>query len=505
MSSFTEAKVACRSLLLAMGLMVMPTGVVLAQVQWVERPDDMIVYFLEDWDRIGDRVRILYQTKPSLEQYTSDPNGWTNNVYVVEAHPDGTVKQYRLASRQQSYASLTLRSGHDQVFVVPLSDKDGTATVLEVWSSRDGTVVSSNVAPGLPKVHAGHIDITPTSDGNLFATTQRPQGSGRRKPVWLAWIKLSPQGKILGQGVHRHGDAQLATRGTFPARGGGIGLTVQLSANRGSDGIETDIEVPIKRTIGGRTLEARVFSETRMLVTDGLAQRLWISPALERSLMWGGQMQVSSDLSPNEMMEQMQQQMHITESVEIEYAARRTLKHVANANSDAVKWTPGGYGALANVVANRRLEPPAHGPYFVEIGTDGTLRRELYLEPVAKELNAKFMDFLPGDNGDLLLVGTRRATRGREVHGHVTSVDADGGLQWTVRLAVRLGEIDGIAGTESNAWVFGRSALNQWNKTMLWLEKVDKSRVRSRVESAPSRAAPAAKKEKKGSTLVIYS
>ncbi len=36
--------------------------------QWVDRPDEMAQFWLQDMDRLDNSARILYSTSPSLEQ-----------------------------------------------------------------------------------------------------------------------------------------------------------------------------------------------------------------------------------------------------------------------------------------------------------------------------------------------------------------------------------------------------------------------------------------------------
>ncbi len=102
----------------------------MAETHWLQRPDDMVVFWLHDGDQYNDRVRILYSTTPSLQQGQEDPEGWRTNVYVVEAHADGTVDQRRIFSRNEHLAALLLRRGHDQVFALLHAERgrptDGT-------------------------------------------------------------------------------------------------------------------------------------------------------------------------------------------------------------------------------------------------------------------------------------------------------------------------------------------------------------------------------------------
>lgn len=478
----------------AAGLIVLTAvvGGASAEVRWIERPDDMAVLTVNDFDRLGDRVRILYSTMPSLQQGQADPEGWRSNVYLVEAHADGAVDQRRLASYHGYFTKLLLRRGHDEVLVVRRPEKQGGPQNLEAWSARDGSVRSSVAAPVLPESNSARpADLTyaaPTSDGNLFVVTQFSHGPGNG----IHWYKLSPEGKVLGQGTYTLAGARINAAGRFAAHGGGVGLTVRLRITRGSEGLTTDIETPVERTVGGRTIEARVASETRMLISDGQGQRLWVSPALERQLMWGGQMQIADDLPGQERMRQLREQMRMTEETELELGARRTLLGIGG--GVGVRRVPGGYGVLARVTANRRRKPPAHGPYYLEIGDDGTLQREVYLGPVAEALDAKLADLVADGDGGLLLAGSRRVKQPRGHKTHVTRVTVAGELDWTALLEAPPRTLAGIARAGSASWVFGHALHKPAAKTLLWLEQAEAPPAGANAGApvAPDRQTPGA-------------
>lgn len=199
-------------MLLTILLFLVAASTARSQVHHVERPDPMEVYFLADVDRLGQRVRVLYQTMPSLQQQVADPDGWTVNVYVVELHPDGKAKQQLLASAQRRFGALLLRRGHDEVFAVPAPGAPGSgqAQPLEVWSTRDGAVRSSTEVPVLPRVELGHSNIGSTDDGNLFVVNFNAHDS-RDGGAGIVWHKLSPRGEILGGGEYDRGGARVAT------------------------------------------------------------------------------------------------------------------------------------------------------------------------------------------------------------------------------------------------------------------------------------------------------
>jgi hypothetical protein len=457
-----------------------------AALHWIERPDEMQILFFEDYDRLGDRVRLLYQTMPSLEQAAGDPDGWTVNVYVVEIDAEGGVAQRRLKSGQVNYAALRLRRGRDEVFALPRSRQTGQAERLELWSATDGKTLSSAPPPSvLPRSASGRVPLIATDDGNLLVTTIAPSTRNAPAPP-IEWYKLSAEGRILERGRYAHGADDLRVDGAFGAGDGRIGLLVRISTHRGRNDIETDLPTPIERTIGGRTLEVSVFDELRLLVTGGdAAERL--SPALERSLIWGGQMQLPRDLPPARIGEQLAAQQRLVEDVELEYGARRTLLSSQNSNWPLVKRTATGYAALATVVADRDRDPPAAGPYLLEVGDDGKLRRELYLGPLAEALDAKFTDFAPADDDRVVLAGTREVDR--RVVAQVTGVDERGEGEWTADLEAPAGPVDGIAGLDSSVWVFSHGLDRERRKTLLWVERVDENR-RSALRTAAGAPTP---------------
>jgi hypothetical protein len=470
-------------------------------LEWIERPDDMQVVLFEDYDRHGDRVRLLYQTMPSLEQRVADPEGWTNNVYVVEIDAASNIEQRRLKSDQANYAALALRRGHDELIALLRSAKTGEAERLERWSLADGSVVSSVPPPSVLQAGtSGRIPLVPTDDGNLFVTagggTASSAPNAEARP--LEWYKLAADGH-LERGQYTRGAANLAVDGAFGARDGRVGLFLRISVHRGADGIETDFPTPIRRPVGARTLEATVGNEVRLLVAgSGAADRL--SPALERSLIWGGELQPPKDLPFQQVMEQSMAQQRVMEDTELEFGARRTLLRSENRlwSWPLVKRSSNGYAVLATVTAARDRNPPAAGPYLLEVGTDGALRRELYLGPVAEAIGADFTDFLPTEDDTVLLAGTRRLDD--RVVGQVTRVDARGQGEWTADLDAPAGPFDGIARNRSGVWVFSRGLHQERRKLLLWVERVEESRqtrvpappVQSRADAPPARTPPPA-------------
>ena len=467
----------CRSRILsAIASILLGLGTLEAQVHHVERPDPMEVYFLADVDRLGDRVRVLYQTFPSLEQQSRDD--WTVNVYVVELHADGAVKQQRLASGQRRYGALLLRRGHDEVFLIPAPGAPGSGLTqpLEVRSTRDGSLRSSTEVDVMPRVEMGVGNIGPTDDGNLFVLDVDSHDS-RGRATGIAWHKLSPSGEIVGQGTYENGGALVRFAGVFPARDGGIGITVISSVATNATQLKTDIDNPLQRTVDGHTVEAEVFSETRMLTTDAKGRTRLLSEALERTFMWDASPESSKDAAPEKRLRMAFEKMQIQEEIGLKLGVR-TLQHTPDAGNDTdrIRPTPSGYATLAKKTVRRDRVPPASGPYYLEIGLDGVIQRELYLGPLAEQIGARdFADFLPTSDGGFLLVGYRTPEGTRREQLHVTRVDAQGKPKSIVPLGVRGWRLEGIAGAASDVWLIGHQWSDEHRRTLLVLHNVDMS------------------------------
>lgn len=452
-----------------------------ATADWVERPDAMHWHRLADFDQIDGRVRILYYSQPSLEQ--SVQPGWTINAYIAELHADGRIENRRLATGQRNFADLKLQRGGDGVFALIVPEKGEPGHTLEYWSAQDGAVRASSRPP---EFDASIPKLFPTDDGNLFVVTQSAQSSRGDQPTELSLTRLSPEGSNLASSTWTNPTAIANPGGAFEVPGGGMGVSVNLRGVRGVEALATDIEAIQQYDIAGRTLEARVLAETRLLAMDSAGNLLWQSPALERDLAWQGEMAIPQDLPYEQIMAQNQEQMALMDRVNRENGGGRNLIHLTTEGLDDIQSTPSGFGMLTQVTADRRLEPPLHGLWYIEVGHDGGILRELRIEPAAERLEAKFETFMPQDNGGLLVAGVRRA---RDPGLHVTALDRDGGVEWTARLDMKAGQIEGLAGSASAPWVFGQSFSEAGNKNLLWAERVEPGHAERPAAPAATSAA----------------
>jgi len=115
-----------RVVIAAAFFLITPGNLAVADTQWVERPDPMREYHLADWDRSDDRVRILYVSRPDLEQSASE--NWNSSVYIAELFPDGCIENRQLVTGQRYFSSLVLQRSGESVFAVPNTEVNGAAS-----------------------------------------------------------------------------------------------------------------------------------------------------------------------------------------------------------------------------------------------------------------------------------------------------------------------------------------------------------------------------------------
>jgi hypothetical protein len=430
---------------------------------WLERPDTMFQFWFQDMDYLDGRLRVLYSTSPSLEQGQS--GDWTVNVYVVEVPAAGEPVQHRLYSEQaMEHAAMALRPGEEQVLV---QRNAGGAKHLDVWSVPGGETLSSTEisfprGPNGENWDWGQFRGT-TTDGNIGFVTTQFEGRRSGNPVSTsAWFELTPAGGIVGQGSHVVAGARQQITSWFPAHSGGTGLALDITA-LGTGGLEDAGEGSFTHEIGSRRIEAVVHREKRLLITDADSKRMSLSPAMERDLMWSGEMSIPSELPSAERLAQNRQQMQLMEKTEIAAGGRR--------HAEVVRPTANGYGALVRVVANRKLEPPVHGRYFVELSPDA-VEREVYLEPIADKTDVKFVDFAGGGNGDVYLLaeGDRREAA---MNAHILRLagnpEARAIADFHLPDAVQL---DGMLAADGDAWLAGHGFNDELGKVSLWIQRI---------------------------------
>ena len=447
-----------------------PTGRSLG-ARFIDRPDKMDQFYIWDTDLRDDKARLLYTSAPSLPQLgLSD---WQQYVYVVEMTPDGQATQTMVASRQaQDQIALALRRGHDEVHFQRGPAERGDPSTLELWSISGRKRLSSAITPDPLWPDGTNWNWRPfrlaTSDGNvLFNSSKSNKPDGKSL---IAWFEAKPNGDIAGQGSTTRDD-QAGEGAWVETNNGGGGLIVMLSAHD-MNGIETRIDTPIKRQIGGRNIHAIVFSEVRLLVTSDDANSFWESDALSRTLAWDGEMAVSQKLPPMERNHQAFEQMALTEAVAVEVGASGTVTtlDVGYKRVNMIRPTSDGYVALVEVTANRKLDPPVHGHYLLYLDKD-EISREVYLNPVAESLDVDLKIMTVAPNDDVYVYGT---TLGRGVDAYVIRVAPDGSADAYSKVTkTGLNHFETMIADDSGVWLFGQGTMEGRVAPRLFVERIE--------------------------------
>ena len=442
--------------------------------QFVDRPDPMTHLSILDWDNFGGKLRILYITNPDRNQ--SGGPDWKNYIYVVEVAADGSTMQHLVTSKQENliFGAIALRAGHDEILLHRRNDNDGKVGTLERWSISSERQISSVPAPNPAWPDGKSTDWgkfrVSTSDGNVVFSQIK---SGQRgEPFMTAWFEASPDGQVLGMGSMSDARHDYRIPNWFPTRNGGGGMVLTVTPAKGAGmSVDSDVASPIRHEIGGRQIHATVNRETRLLVTNDNANTAWESAAIERDISWGGDLAIPADLPPQQSMDQSNEYRELMESVANAYDANRRLSvdHEGSYSLAMIKPMKNGYGLLAEVRANRRLNPPIHGPYFLVVDTAGVHKRA-YLEPYAEQLDVNFTMLGISDNDDVFLYGF---PDGSVDDSSIVLLDKNGKPKAYGRISNgRTITMDGLYGDSKGAWVIGH-AYRDGEPAKVWIERVE--------------------------------
>ena len=439
--------------------------------QFIDRPDNMDMFAIWDMDIHAGNARVLYSTTPSTPQFGQ--SDWQAYVYVVEIDGDGRTTHRKVTSRQASdHVALALRRGHDEIIFQRRIDRPNEPATLERWSIARAELLSAVPVPDPAWPDGARQDWqpfrTPTSDGNVFFSGSKTTGTGGN---WLvAWFESTPDGTIVGQGSLTRPDKTVPSA-WFETDNGGGGLTVSISA-ASERGIESSIDTPIQREIAERRIHAVVAAEKRLLVVDDDGTAAWESTALERQLLWGGDMAIPRDLPPAEILRQNQAQMLLTQSVAAETGGTRTVHSldVGMKRVETIKPTSDSYAVLATVRADRGVDPPVHGPYLLHLDRAGGLR-EVYLNPLAEKLDTRFTLLAASPRDEIYLLGMS-AYRGESAH--ILRLGKDGNVDAYARASDQQGmKIEGLLADDSGVWVIGHGLMTERRGPRLWAERIE--------------------------------
>lgn len=268
---------------------------------------------------------MLYHTRPDRLQF-AQPD-WEFVIYTVKVSADGRASQRLITRRQASdHALLALRRGENEVLLQRVATSDGSDAHIERWVVGTSSMASRVPIPS-PRWPDGEQRywgqfFGPTSDGNLFFASVAPENRSTAEHS-VAWFKATPDGRVLGQGSLTRGEIMAPGPSIIADAGrGAMMLTVSSDAE---SGIETRLDVPIHREVAGRKVRAAVALEKRLFVVSADGRSFAESPALERMLVWLGDMGVPQDLSAAEMLRQSQLQMTMLAQTDRAVEARRRV------------------------------------------------------------------------------------------------------------------------------------------------------------------------------------
>jgi hypothetical protein len=439
--------------------------------QFIDRPDNMDMFAIWDMDIHNGNARVLYSTTPSTPQFGQ--SDWQAYVYVVEIDAGGRTTHRKVTSRQASdHAALALRRGHDEIIFQRRIDRPDEPATLERWSITRAELLSAVPVPNPAWPDGTRQDWQPfrtaTSDGNVYFGGSKTTGTGGN---WLvAWFESTPDGTIVGQGSLTRSDKTVPSA-WFETGNGGSGLTVSVTA-ASEQGIDSSIDTPIRREIADRRIHAVVAAEKRLLVVSDDGTDAWESTALERQLLWGGDMAIPRDLAPAEMLRQHQSQMLLTQSVVAQTGGTRTVDSldVGMKRVELIKPTSDSYAVLATLRADRSVDPPIYGPYLLHLDRAGGVR-EVYLNPLAEKLDTRFtlLTVSPRDEIYLLGIGAHRGES-----AHILRLGKDGNVHADARASDQQGvKIEGLLADASGVWVIGHGLMKERGEPRLWAERIE--------------------------------
>ena len=326
---------------------------------------------------------------------------------------------------------------------------------MERWSISGGESLSSIAVPTLPWSgqrwsDADHFRLT-TTDGNLvFAGSFYQTGGG---PLAYEWLKMSPDGKILGQGTLARDGEEIRANSWFRTRNGGAGFAIDLLGADDQE-LQTDIDNLMIQTVEG-VLEGYVFLEQRLLITDSDATVSWESTALERRFLWKGQ----AGLAKLDMSAREKASVLMMDSAYKHGQFHNVVNYSAREIGD-------GYGVLVNVNAQLRKQPPEHGSWLYEYAASGQVRKT-YLNPAAEFLEASFVMIAAPAANSAYLDG-----RTSKDNPSLVSLNKDRQISAYAKVSMDSKTIPrDMLADDGGVWLFGANA-HSTGKQSVWLERI---------------------------------
>ncbi|MGI9264521.1 MAG: hypothetical protein ACR2QU_06310 [Gammaproteobacteria bacterium] len=415
---------------------------------FVDRSEDMLNFWIWDWDVHKGSARVLYETLPSREQLARPD--WQTYVYVVETRPDGSSTQHLITSKQaQENKALALRRGRDEILLQRGTGPDHTRTTLERWSISNRKIISSVPTPVVGVPPSDKINWMPfrgaTSDGNImFVGAYEPERGG---PLTMAWYKASPDAGTLGSGTRPIESGGFEGLFMIPTKDGGGAFTQVFNADE-----------EVVRQYSGSEVRATIGREMRILTIEGNATSSRLSAIHGRFVM-----PTKMDIAAMQYMTDLEHELMGNRSTETLNVGPHTVP-MFQAVDD-------GYVILSELTGNRSRRDAIHGHWLIWVSSD-KIEREVYLNPLAEDLNVDFVTMTVTDNDEIVLYGNSTEHAGAD---YAVLLDSQGKAKATaVVKQPKNGKIEGMIAGADGVWLFGHGyPTEQYSRFRFWAERID--------------------------------
>jgi len=436
------------------------------------RADAMNQLVVHDWDLRNGNLRVLYTTFPDRTQYGLA--NWRFYIYVVEATPNGAATQTLVTSKQASdHAALALRRGFDEIFLMRHVDRPDEPTFFERWSiskkSRLSSVDMTGIRPAINGVTYRSAQFgVPTSDGNLMFSAMT--GLGRGETIRIALFKLSMTGETLAASELPGNTDQMRPWTWFATDNGGAGLVFDYSPSSAAGLTSSDL-ANLADPDMPENLMPRVILEKRFHLIDERARSAWESGALARTMMFQPRQQNTPGASIPNIQEQLSAQAQANDLAARRYNAGRDINslNIGAMPHPMIRPMGDGYAALVTQTANRKMFPPVHGQYLVKWNRGGDTR-EIYLNPLALQMDVKFTAFATGKgDGDFYLLASQAGRRAFVIHSKgdgepLAYAETASVVNFDLQRAVLISDSSGV-------WLLGDRWQDNVGKPLLWIER----------------------------------
>ena len=438
-----------------------PTGKSM-KFQKMSRPDTMWRATMVDWDLYKDKARLLYETTPSREQGRLPEAA--RHFYVIEFDTQDNIVQHHIfETTLEKTVTAGLLRGRDEIIVQRHEFDPETIelknALLERWSISGAKKLSSSPAPTMqgprgPMKQDIHFELV-TKNGELLYTASVALESGPNPKSGVSWILASPDGEVRDQGMIVHENEGVATSNWFHTTNGGAGMVLDVSSVE-ENGIDSQLK-PKPVQMGEAEVQPIVFSERRLYVA-GDKDTSSSLPTIEKRLLWLGMEKVDQQFmlsgKPTQLMNEATDKYRVDDSA--------VSLPVAGHHRMVIAPTNNGHAIL--IRNNHRGDefPPKQGLWLQEY-TDGSARRDIYLDPDAKHFNTR-PNMMASDGADHLYVASDkyvlRLNASRELSAYAKTHDSDA-------------QIKAIIADGNNVWLFGEVSGDKDNQQQMWVERVE--------------------------------